>query len=138
MDGLAEPGSRFRCRCAGLVLMQDCFGVLRLRLREGSLGLVVVSLSNAYGGVRLIDLIDSYILLLEERLDTVSVIGGIFEVRIGSRGGGLRPRDSSLGHIHAASCSLDASLGTVKTGHGCIRCIMLGGNFASFVDDLLF
>ena len=70
-----------------------------LRLLQGRLGFVVVALRDANTGVGLVDLLDGDVLLFEQRLDAMQVIGCQLELCLGSgdcslracnRGGGCR------------------------------------------------
>jgi len=124
MRGLAELGGGFRRSRVRLILIQDGLRVLCLRLFQRGLGGVEIVLRHLHRGIRLVDLIDGHVFLLEQRFNTVEVVGGVLELGLGGRGGGLSARDGSLGQIDAAASGLNARPGTVQPGASVVFSVM--------------
>ena len=79
-------------------------------LQERGLGLVVVALSDADCGIGLVDLLDGDVLFLQQRLDSMVVVGIELELRFCRGRGGLGAGNGSASRFDIASCCLDAGL----------------------------
>src|SRR5439155_21395564 len=137
MDGLAQPGLRLDGCVPGLFVSQDGFVKRGLCLSQGSLGFIVVSLRDAYRGVGLIDLVYRDVLLLQQWLDAVQVVGRVLQPRLGTGLGCLSAGDSGFGEVDAAAGGLNSGLRDMDCSTGCLDGAVLSGDLAPLVDDLL-